>query len=410
MDHPIRPYDEDRDLDAVLRMWLEIGWVDDAAKREALRTLLAAGRCEVAEMGGEAECLVHWVPGSIRYQDEALPLCAITAVTTSHVGRKQGFASTLTARAVEQAAAEGCAVAALGMFEQGFYDRLGFGTAAYDHQLSFDPAALQVLHVPYRAPVRLTTEHAADIQVAMARRLQAHGSVVLDPPDVVLGEMGLATNPTAIGYRDGDGELTHFVYGPIDGEYGPWRIDAIAYRTTDQLLELLRLLRELGDQIRSVKLIEPAHVQLQVLLRSPMRERERTLRSSHESGNRAIAWWQLRIVDLEACVAARRWPGPEVAFNLVLTDPIEGWTTGSGWRGLSGEYTVRIGASSKASAGVTHGLPTLTAGLAGFSRLWFAVRPATTLAVTDDLHGPSDLLADLDEALRLPPPLPGWEF
>jgi len=38
------------------------------------------------------------------------------------------------------------------------------------------------------------------------------------------------------------------------------------------------------------------------------------------------------------------------------------------------------------------------------------VRPATGLAVTDALSGPPELLAALDETLRLPAPVTDWAF
>ncbi len=36
----------------------------------------------------------------------------------------------------------GAELAGLGMFEQGFYNKLGFGTLAYENWVSFDPANL----------------------------------------------------------------------------------------------------------------------------------------------------------------------------------------------------------------------------------------------------------------------------
>jgi hypothetical protein len=45
-----------------------------------------------------------------------------------------------------------------------------------------------------------------------------------------------------------------------------------------------------------------------------------------------------------------------------------------------------------------------------FSRLWLGVRPASGLAVTDDLAGPSALLEQLDRVLLLPEPKPDWDF
>jgi hypothetical protein len=52
----------------------------------------------------------------------------------------------------------------------------------------------------------------------------------------------------------------------------------------------------------------------------------------------------------------------------------------------------------------------LRASIGALSRLWFGVRPATGLTVTDDLTGPSQLLEALDRVLVLPPPLPELSF
>ncbi|MEE2992431.1 MAG: hypothetical protein VX603_04565 [Gemmatimonadota bacterium] len=39
---------------------------------------------------------------------------------------------------------EGAEICVLSMFEQGFYDRLGFGTGPYEHKVRFDPAELMI--------------------------------------------------------------------------------------------------------------------------------------------------------------------------------------------------------------------------------------------------------------------------
>ncbi len=405
----LRAYDPERDLDAVLRIWMEVGWLESAEKRPTLEAFLAAGQAEVAEMDGVPECAVHWSPGTIRYQNTSLPLCAVTAVTTSHIGRKRGFASRMTARALQQGAEAGCAVAALGMFEQGFYDRLGFGTGCYESIFAFDPSSLDVKHVPYRTPVRLTSDHWRDMHAALAGTLPAHGAVRLDSAEFVRGELGFPTKPFAFGYRDDAGALTHFVLGDLEDEYGPFRVIWMAYRSTSELLELLRLLHELSDQFRTVKMAEPPHVQLQALLREPIRDRDRTRGAKGGSQHESIAWMQLRILDVARCIAARRFPGPDVRFNLTLEDPLAGCVEG-GWAGISGAYTVTIGTSSTVSEGHTEGLPVLEADVSAFSRLWLGVRPATTLAVSDHLEAPRDLLEALDEAFCLPRAKPGMEF
>ena len=72
---------------------------------------------------------------------------------------------------------------------------------------------------------------------------------------------------------------------------------------------------------------------------------------------------------------------------------------------------ISLGPESNAKLGTSPELPTLKASLGAFTRLWLGVRPATGLAVTDDLDGSPALLSALDQTLRLPNPgLGGWEF
>ena len=416
MQHEIRPYERDRDLTTVDRIWREVGWLDSDDEVETLDWFLAGSTAEVGLLDGEAECAVLWVPGSIRYQSDAeatdLPFCAITAVTTSRIGRKQGFASTMTARALATAADAGAAVAGLGIFDQGFYDRLGFGSSAYDHIFRIDPTDLALDHIPYRQPVRLGPDDHAEIHAAMHARHRGHGGVVLDPPETTRAEMVWASNHFGLGYRADDGRLTHFVFGTATGEHGPYKIRIMGYEEPHQVLELLRLMKELGDQVTTVRLMEPPEIQLQDLLRTPFRRATQTERSTHANGIESYPWLQLRMLDVAACVAARTWSGPTIGFNLALTDPavayLDDWS--GQWPGVGGDHVVSIGQTSGAERGTDPALPTLSASVNAFTRLWFGVRPATSLSLTDDLSGPPPLLAALDQALRLPPPHAGWDF
>jgi len=76
----------------------------------------------------------------------------------------------------------------------------------------------------------------------------------------------------------------------------------------------------------------------------------------------------------------------------------------------SAECAVTVGEEPRAEPGTHGSLPTLTASVNALSRLWLGVRPASGLAITDDLAGPPALLAELDTAFRLPPPKLDWEF
>lgn len=409
MDPELRRY-RTEDLPAITRMWREIGWIDDSdRKAEAVSRVLDVGHALVALVDGEAEAMVHSTPGAIRYDEQDLSLAAVTAVTTSPIGRNLALATTLTGRLVSDAALGGAAVAALGMFEQGFYDRLGFGTMGYVHELAFDPSQLRV-PIPRRRPVRVSRDDWVEVAELLARRFRTHGGVCLDPPELALGELAMTDDPyLGLGLRGDDGRLTALVVGTNADENGPYKVTLTAYETYDDLVDVMGLLRSLSAQIHRVVLAEPPGIQLQDLLDRPIRGNDVL---QVEPGGRvhhtATGWYQLRILDLEACVAARSWPGAEVAFDLDLTDPLS--QRDVPWPGLSGPYTLTIGKTSSVQPGHRGGLPKLSASIGALSRLWFGVRPATGLAVTDHLSGPADLLAALDRALLLPSPVPGLPF
>lgn len=400
-----RPYERERDLGAVTRVWLEVGWIDHDDEDDALGLdeFLAATTTLVADVHGEAECAVTRSTGSIRHLDTDLPLCVVAAVTTGHAGRRQGLASALVHETLVAGAADGAAVAALGMFDQGFYDRFGFGTCGYEHRFTFDPSDLDV-PVPAQAPVRLTVDDAAEMHGLLVRRNRGHGSVVVDPVDEFRAELRWTEKPFALGYRSADdGRLTSFVQGSAKAEYGPYEVEWLAYETPDDLLAILGLLRALGDQAGAVILnAEPVEVQLQDLLRTPMRQRRALRRAGGaEIAHEAFAQQQIRILDVHACVQATHLWAPEVAFGLRLHDPV----------GIvEGEYTVRFGAESSSTDGIESGLPVVEASVNAFSRLWMGERPSSSLALTDDLSAPGDLVAALDRALCLPRAAAGWTF
>jgi len=119
----------------------------------------------------------------------------------------------------------------------------------------------------------------------------------------------------------------------------------------------------------------------------------------------------MRICDLHGCLEHTHLRGDTVRFNLTLEDPIATvLDPKTSWRGVGGEYIVTLGPRSWAETGKDASLPTLKASVGAFTRLWLGVRPASGLAVTDDLSGPPDVLARLDWVLRLPEPKPEWDF
>lgn len=409
-----RAYDAARDREAVHRIWYETGWLEPgkAEHEEAVDIFLGAGRALVADVGGEAECLAHTAPGSLRYLDEDLAFSCVTAVTTSRVARKQGFAKRLTAAAVAADAAEGALVSGLGMFEQGYYDLLGFGTGSYENWFSFDPARLK-LKTKCRVPRRLTAADWAAAHRARLNRTRGHGGCNLAPPEITRAEMLATTNGFGLGYADGPGgELSHLMWcSAAKREEGPYTVYWTAYQTGEQFLELMALLQSLGDQVRLVRMREPQGIQLQDLLERPFQIYTLTEKSKFEHKVNAVAYWQMRVLDVPGCLACTKLPTKEIRFNLKLTDPIaEHLSESSPWRGVAGDYVVTLGPSSDAERGHNPTLPTMNASIGAFTRTWLGVRPASGLAVTDDLAGPPELLAQLDEILRLPDPKPDWDF
>ena len=407
----ILPYVHERDFKAVRRIHFEVGWLEDDKDAKAFEKAAPHFDGVIFPIDGKAECAVLTTPGAMRYLDTDLDMTAVMGVTTSRIARKLGAAGRLTAHSLSTAAANGSEIAVLGMFEQGFYDRLGFGTGAYSRYLRFDPTTLTVSNA-FRTPQRLTKKHWRQAHQAMVERKRGHGGCVLHKPEMLRFDLSVWPNPVALGYRDGeDGALSHFFWGSAKDEHGPYRIGAYAYQNAQQLFELLALAKSLGDQVVSFAMEEPPEIQMQDLLREPFRHRGLAEGSNHAGYHRTYAYWQARILDLPKCMGKTRLDAEPVTFNLRLTDPIAAYLDDdAAWQGVAGDYTVTLGEESAAEPGQSKGLPTLAASVGAFTRMWLGVRSASSLALTDDLNANEELLRNLDRALRLPPPHLGWDF
>jgi len=318
-----RNYDPERDKEALHRLWIGIGWLEKG-KEEGMDLFIGCGRTLVAEVNGEAEALVSSMPGTMRYLDEELWLSALTAVTISRMLRKRGVAKRLTSQLIAKDAVEGAMLAGLGMFEQGFYNQLGFGTGGYEHWIALDPAHLRVPS-PERLPRRIAKGDWAIAHAARLARMQGHGSCNLIPVEFTRASMLDAKNGFGFGFCDGpDGELTHYFWcSTKEPESGPYNVQWMAYQTWEQFLELMGLLRSFGDQVRLVWMREPPGIQLQDLLDQPFKRRQVSEKAKFETVIRATAYWQMRICDLMGCLARTHLRGGEVRFNLALHDGIE---------------------------------------------------------------------------------------
>ena len=389
----IRDYHDD-DLPAVRRIWQEVGWVDED-EAEQLAPFLEDAHAVVAELDGSAEACTSIHDGHLHHTGTDLPLSVVTSVTTSRVGRKQGLARATLDTSLRRAAERGNVVSILGMFEQGFYDRSGFGTGAEMLIYRLDPGTLRA-DLPYRRPVRLGLDDVEEMVACSMRRARVHGGVLLASVAQRRAERAWDEGGFGLGYRDESGELTHFLWSTSKGEHGPYDVRDWAWQTTDQLLELLGLLRSLGDQVRSVIVPEPSALQLAVLIQQPGRQKLTRSSGDHRYQRRPSAWWQARILDLEPCIAALP-ASDDLHCNLRVTDPLD-------LDGVAGDWTLHLGAEPHVTRGHEEDLPLLSCSVNALTRLWLGVRPATTLATTDDITASPELLAALDGAVRLPRP------
>jgi len=408
-----RRYNTKKDKEKAFRIWNECGWLDDNNKdKKGFDAFMNSVVGRVAEINSSPECLVTSTDCNLQYQNEILPLSCVTSVCTSRIARKQGIALQLTAQVIAEDTENGADISTLGMFEQGFYNKLGYGTGSYEHIISFDPTQLKV-SVPPNIPTRLSSDDWKKIHKSRIYRLSKHGYVSPISSGITKAETLWSPNGFGLGYFDEEEILTHHIWVSVDKniESGPYRIAWMSYQNSTQFLELMALVKSLGDQIRLVSMHEPAGVQMQDLLDKPFKNRMITRKSDFEHGMKAVAYWQMRICNLENCLINTHLNCPEFQFNLKITDPIEKFLPQtSKWRGIGGDYIVTLGDNSLSENSHNSSLPTLTSTVNAFTRLWLGVTPASGLIVTDSFEAPIELIEKLDDAFRLPHPTPDWDY
>ncbi|MCO4745155.1 MAG: sterol carrier protein domain-containing protein [Proteobacteria bacterium] len=404
-----RPLHLTDDLDAMLRIWCEVGWIsgEDHEKR-AVAEFLEGTEGICAQLGDSVEAVGTRRSGSYRYETQDLPLSVVASITVSRVARGRRFGGGLTARLVADAAMDGAALSILGMFDQGFYDKMGFGTGAQEHFVTIDPAQLKV-PVPKRVPVRLGADDVERMHACRLRRMRVHGTPNFAGVGTTRCEVSWEPKSFGLGFEDESGTLTHHLWCTAKGEHGPYRMQWMVYQTREQALELLGLVASWGDQVHGVRMVQSSAIRLQDLVRRPFKHRAMTAKGTYQAKSEFMPWWQARIVDLQACIAAAHVEGGPLRFNLTLSDPIAAHLPDDAqWKGLSGDWTVELGKGVQ--AGHTAELPTLTASVGAFSRLFLGVASATALSWTDDLDGPKALLDTLDRRWRVPTPHLDWDL
>ncbi len=410
---PVRRY-VPADFDAVRRIWLECGWIEPSDEHKAgLGHFLDAGSAWVAEVGGSVEAFALGAPASARHTGSDLPAQHVAAVTVGRVARGRGLAGAVTARLIAEGADDGAVLSFLGIFDQGYYDKLGYGTGNYFRFSTIDPAALAVPRPP-AVPVRLGPEDAGRMIEARRRRMRVHGAMTSLPEGLLRAEWAWTEGGFGVGFEDADGRLTHHVFVKAKGEEGPYHVKWFCFDTYDQLVELLGVVASWRDQVMGVRMYDPPGLQLQDLVRTPLRGLWMRRGSDFAQRPESFAWWQVRVLDVGrfvGTIAALE----DVRFVVDLDDPVTprlARVVGPAptWTGVGGSWVVTLGATSTAEPGDARDLPRLTATVGAFSRLLYGVATAQALSVTDDLRGDPALLAALDRALRLPAPNIDWDL
>lgn len=393
------------DLPAVQRIWREVGWVDED-EAPALADFLADATTRVAVIDGEAEASGSTHRGTMRHGDRDVATSFVTSITTSRIGRGQGLARDVLDALLLDAAADGATLSMLGMFEQGYYDRSGFGTGAEMLMHRLDPASLPD-DLPRRRPVRLSLDDAAEVDAALQARARGHGGVAIPSAAMRRAEMTFDDDGFGLGHRDARGALTHHVWCSVGGEHGPYRVRSWSWRTTEQLFELLGALRSLADQVRWLVLPEPWCLQLRTLTSLPGRQEVLTRGTRHHYAVDADAWWQARILDLPAAMAVLRSQVP-LRLHVRVTDPLE---ETRGFDRVAGDWLLELdrdGSTATRPSGTAD--PDLVCSVNTLTRLWLGVRRPSTVLRTDGVALDDDLAAALDAAVRLPRPDVGHDF
>ena len=406
----IRPY-ETKDLEQCLRIFREIGWLDGKdSDKDVFEASIDGGNSLVAELDGEVEVFVGTRTGQSKYLDVDIPFSAVTAVTTSRVARQQGLASKVTVEAISESAKNGDAMAMLGMFDQGYYEKFGFGNTVNYRISTFDPANLRVPRLT-RSPKRLSKDDALAMHNCRRRRKRFHGGCNLDG----YGETKATTieqeHAFGLGFENDSGELTHFMWIKPKGEHGPYSVWFTGWETHKQFIELLSVLKSLSDQVHGVRMADPPRLQLVDFLDRPHATCRARRGGDFDSDVLSEVWMQCRILDLPTCVKSMQLQGKPVSFNLDLSDPIEKYLSAdSAWNGIGGSWLIRLGEESSATKGTDSSLPTASCNVNDLSRIWSGSSTAESVALTGNFNADSELIAEIDRIVQLPTPIVDWDF
>ncbi len=333
------------------------------------------------------------VPG-----ERAVAAWAISSVTVAPTHRRRGIARALLEAELRTAAACGLPFAMLTVTEATIYGRYGFGPAAFIASWTLERARARWAGPAARSRVAFVdprTLRADGPAIAERARRATVGAVERWPLwwDRLLGlvepESERSRAVRAVRADDESGVPQGFaVYRITDADPLPATVvlDQLVAATDDAYAALWRFLAEL-DLVAEVRAaLRPVDERLPWLLDD--------VRAAHKTDERDHLW--LRVLDLEAALASRRYAAP-ARFALEVDDAL----------GLaSGVVVVTVAEDGSASVEREAALPASIPGLAlpvsALGSLLLGGVPASTLAAAGRVREirPGDALA-LDGILRV---------
>ena len=406
----IRTY-KPEDLEHSLRIFREIGWMDGKdSDKDVFMAYIDEGNSLVADLNGEVEVFVVTRSGCCKYLEDDIPFSAVTGVATSRVARQLGLAGRVTAMAIAESAKNGAAMSILGIFDQGYYEKFGYGNTVNHRISTIDPSQLKVPRLS-RSPKRLSKNDAKAMHECRCRRKRYHGGCNLNGSGETKATTIWQEHGFGLGFENENGMLTHFLWIEPKGEHGPYNVCFTGWETHEQFIELLSVLNSLSDQIHGVRMADPPRLQLQDFLTRPHATRRARKGGDFDINVVSQIWMQCRILDLPVCVGAMKCCGPPVSFNLELTDPVEKYLPKeSSWRGVSGNWIIRIGENSSATLGSDPALQTASCTVNDLSRIWFGSSTAESVSVTGDFRSDPELIQAIDGVVCIPTPVVDWDF
>ena len=405
MNFRYRPADISKDYAELLELWYQAGWREEYYDTgEELKAHIPSSSSVVAEERGGIAGIVTTMGGTFRHRSTDINLCAVLSVVTAIQFRGHAVGSILTRRALCRAIEEGAELSVLGAFDVGYYNKLGFGTVGCVHNFVFDPADIKCTQ---QAPPlhKLTKNDVAEMHTARLHRHLVHGACSITHP----GYSTCIVNATAehgvgLGIYD-KGTLVAHLWGIVKDDINV-RVEWWAANSPSHWIALLNGVATLKDQVQRVEILYPPYICIEDLLNRPCR-RIRGTPSTERAPYSPLEYWQIRVLSVPSCIAKISLPlERQRRFNLRVHG--ESIQLNPHDKDAVSDYTVTLGARSECEPGHAAGLPLLECGIGAFSRLWCGAYSATTLALTDHLLAPRELLTTLDTCFLLPTPNCDW--